>query len=153
MKTWFVPSASRWEHGHWGWRRHLYEVHAEVRSACREFSWWWKTTSTMTPAWSFEKCHICSFMSAEQLWGMAEQSPKGNWPQKCPTLNSLSTSSDPPRQLLLWRCSRGAGSSRPRGATAAQLPERESIGQSEGGILQLGSGKQGRSHSYILIFL
>lgn len=32
----------------------------------------------MTPAWSFEKCHICSVMCAEQLWGVAEQSPKGS---------------------------------------------------------------------------
>lgn len=52
--------------------------------------------------------------------------------QKCPTLPSWSTSSDPPRQLLLWRNSRGACSSRPPGATAAQLPQQESIRQGEG---------------------
>lgn len=153
MKTWFVLSASGWEHGHWGWRRHLYEVPAEVRSARRDNS---VGGERRHPQWLLPGSLknvvfvLSCLQSSSGEWLSRARKATSN--RSAPTLTSLSTSSDPPRQLLLWRHSRGACSSRP-GAIAGQLLERESIRQREGGILHLASGKQGRSHSYILINL
>lgn len=116
----------------------------------RQFSWWWKTTSTMTGSLKNVVFVLSCLQSSSGEWLSRARKATSN--RSAPTLTSLSTSSDPPRQLLLWRHSRGACSSRP-GAIAGQLLERESIRQREGGILHLASSKQGRSHSYILINL
>lgn len=110
VKTWFVLSASRREHGHWGWRRHLYEVHAEVRSACRDNS---VDGERWHPQWLLpgplnNVVFVLSCLQSSCGNGWTEPGRQ----QKCPTLTPWGTSSDPPRQLLLWRDSTGASSSR-----------------------------------------
>lgn len=128
---WFILSASPWEHGHWGWRRDLYEVHAEVRPAWRDNS---VDGERLHPQClvPWKMSHLFPRVCRTAL-GKGWTEPKRQ--QERPTFPSLSTSSDPPRpcsgdipEALLQQA---------RGAIATTWE----LGTEQGGIHLLGTGK------------
>lgn len=153
MKTWFVPSASPWEHGQQGWRRHMYEVHAEVKSGCRDNSVGgerWHPQWLLPGPWkmSYSFFHVCR-AALGNGWTEPERQPATEAPHAHFIKHQLRPSQTAPALKGFQR----NWFQQPPGATAAQLPECDSIRQREGGIYQSGSGEQGRSHSYIWIYL
>lgn len=136
MKIWFVLSASPCEHWHQGWRRHLYEVHAEVRSACRDnlADDERRDPQLLQPGpWKNVLFVLSCLQSSSGEW--LSRAQKAAW-QKL-QLRGYPEELLPAdhEEILQQNCHKVRASHRGRGIHLA------------------GSAKQGKSHSYIWIYL